>query len=280
MQIFKKILRRLLRSYFEYLEHKNFINYVSQKKLELEHHAPKVEHLALRGSNADYGFYPEYLENSFNLGLTSTDLHAAYYLYKNNIEQLPHLKNVMVYINAASVGFNLSMTKESYRSIVYNYFFSVPYQTKNKISRKNEKKFLLKCIKRNEVPHSLAWGYAKKTDYGFNTSAQERTRTHLRENKRKPSQIHWLEKLVALGLKNNITIYAVITPVRSDFKALLPEKTELYQSIYQLNSKNLAILDFYDDPRFSDKDLGDTDHLNEQGAKKITQFIAERVHDH
>ena len=40
---------------------------------------------------------------------------------------------------------------------------------------------------------------------------------------------------------------------------------------------SFEVLDFWDDETFSDDDFNDMDHLNEQGAVKLTCKIKERI---
>ncbi len=39
------------------------------------------------------------------------------------------------------------------------------------------------------------------------------------------------------------------------------------------------MLNFYDDPDFAAGDFGDMDHLNQNGAAKLTQKIKEKLHE-
>ena len=41
--------------------------------------------------------------------------------------------------------------------------------------------------------------------------------------------------------------------------------------------KQVKILSFFGDERFSDSDFGDSDHLNGQGAQKLTAFIRDSM---
>ncbi|HDM8043623.1 TPA: hypothetical protein P0E04_001750 [Vibrio campbellii] len=57
----------------------------------------------------------------------------------------------------------------------------------------------------------------------------------------------------------------------------MPDKAELFKKIYDIDHTNYKVLDYYDSIDFNDDDLGDTDHLNESGAMKITNLILKDI---
>lgn len=70
-------------------------------------------------------------------------------------------------------------------------------------------------------------------------------------------------------------LFVVIPPFRSDYTKLLPPFEEVFAPLLSLTQKDASIhlLDYFHDTDFADDDFGDTDHLNLQGAKKLTQKI-------
>jgi hypothetical protein len=226
----------------------------------------------MRGSNSDYGFYSPSWENSYNLGLISTDLHFCYHLYNNYRNKLSQLQNIIVFFNIPSPGYSLIHTSERYRVVAYNYFFNIPYLNDKFINPKYEKWINKKCDKLKSINIESDYrGYDKKTYYGTNILTHERIRTHIRENKREPNQLHWLKDLNELIQKDNRKLFIIIPPFRSDYKKLLPEQSIIFKKIFKL--KGIEFIDYYNSNKFSDDDFGDADHLNEQGAKKLTNEI-------
>ena len=73
--------------------------------------------------------------------------------------------------------------------------------------------------------------------------------------------------------QDEINFYIVIPPYRSDYKKLLPEDNVLFEKVYKMNFENVKMLNFYNSKNFDDSDFGDTDHLNEKGAMKLTREI-------
>jgi len=255
-------------------EDEKFLTYVYKKRLGIFRCADQIENLALRGSGADYDFLDQTNGPSYNLGLTSTDLHATYHLYKNSTNILPKLRNIIVFFVPIATGLDLTKTREKYRYVAYSHYFNIPYQCTQDISKRVERRIIKKCksLAVPNVPDSYR-GYDEKKYLGSNTDVVKRAKAHLRENQREPDQMRWLNKMIELADQLGHRIWIVIPPVRSDFKNELPKSEILYSKLYDLDIGHHTILNFYDDNRFDDSDMGDTDHLNESGAKKITAEI-------
>lgn len=276
MNIVKKIKKSIKRIYFD--KDKEFILECLKKKKTLDERASETVNLVLRGSNADYGFYANSGNSSLNMGLTSSDLYTSYKLYQVNMERFEKLKNIIVYINAATPGFNLSQTGENYRCMIFREVFLIEHQSRAKLCDIREEELIKKCRKYSSEQFNIDkyFGYEKKSFY-LKMNAEQRKSTHLRENKREPDQLVWLEKLIKLAGLNDINVYCVITPIKKEFKAIMPNKEELFKKFYDIEYTNYKVLDYYDSSDFNDGDLGDTDHLNELGAIKITGLILKDI---
>ncbi len=257
-----------------------FLNYVYKKKMGIERRSKSISTLALRASTTDYGFYSPLWEGAFNLGLTSSDLFNTYHLYKYYRNNLPNLKNVIVFFSVSAPGFSLIHSIERYRTVAYKYFFQVPYSTNGYINHKFEKRVFKKC-KNLKIPDfdSSYCGYEKKSYYGIDITTEERVRTHLRENKREPSQMNWLKSLFNLVYDDGRVLVVVIPPYRSDYKNLLTSDLFLFEKLFKFELDGLKILNFYNSDKFDDTDFGDTDHLNETGAVKMTNELRKIFED-
>ncbi len=272
--VISKRIHRFINRYIPNIyDDTNFLLYAKKKKLGLEKRINEIETIVLRGSYSDYAFNPELMKKSFNFGLTSSDLYIAYYQYVNYRMRLSNLKNVVYFLNIPSPGYSLISTAERYRAVAYNYFFNIPYQKKNAIVRRSER-IVLKKIKKLKFVINVDnyWGYTSEKPYS-KIPADIRVKTHLRENLREPDQLEWFNKLAELVHEDKRNFIIVIPPFRSDYKKLLPSKQVLFKKFFRSNVKHLIIIDLYDSILFNDDDFGDTDHLNEKGALKITNEI-------
>ena len=104
-----------------------FLDYVSKKQIGFFKNISKIKTLALRGSTTDFGFYSPIIDDSYNLGLTSSDLYTTYHLYDRYREELSNLKNVVIFINPSVIGYSFIRTTSKYLSIIYSHFFDITY---------------------------------------------------------------------------------------------------------------------------------------------------------
>ncbi len=256
-----------------------FINYVNRKKKGIETNGLNIDTLALRGSTADYCFYPPAYKNSYNLGLTSSDLYTCYHLYYNYRNQLKNLKEVVLFMGVFVQGYSLINTVERYRSVTYSYFFNVPYMDESLIKKRYEKWIIKRCTSKGEVVNIKENdGYYQKSYYANNIKAEERVRGHLRENSRTPNQLEWFKKLAHLVHSDKRKLVVVFPPFRSDYKHLIPDSKEIYRDILGLNLKGIKYIDLTNENVVCDEDFGDTEHLYKQGAIKLTHRLYDILH--
>jgi len=284
----KNIIRDLVNKYvkkyqdYNYFNSKYYLDYVYRKKQGLINHAAEIETIALRGSTADYAFIPQCIENSYNLGLTSTDLYFSYQLYLKSKEMLPNLNNVVVYLAGFTNGFSIIRTNEKYRLVSYKYFFEIPFQEDGFIDQKIEKKIFGKCKNTQTIVPDDYWGYEEGKTFMPEMDARVRAKQIIRENRREPDQMVWIKKIIDQIVKDKKNIFIVIPPYTTALKSFLPPKEKLYEKTYSLlsNYKNIAnvrLIDLYDSDLFDDSDMGDHDHPNEKGAKKSTMIVKEYI---
>lgn len=256
---------------------KKFLTYVSKKKTGFDFHKKDIETLVLRGSHADYAIKPRSNMNMYNLGLTSTNLYFNYKIYEKNRNDMPKLKNLVLFFSVFTPGLSLNMIKERNRLIAYKYYFDVEYQHPELISPILEKKIFKKCRaitkKKNKLKDELYFGYDKKENFIVNGSAKDRAKTHLRENLRKPDQCQWLEKLINIIEKDKRKLYIVIPPANSEYYNAFADGVDLFLSLRGINSDSVEILDYYKSNLFNDGHFGDFDHMNDRGAAVITDEI-------
>lgn len=274
-------LRRRLGLDLNRYEDDTFLNYAQRKKIGLLAKADVIETLALRASTTDYGFFPSPSDHAYNLGLTSSDLHSTYYLYRNFRDALPRLRNIVIFGSVSTSGYCLARTRERYRCVAYRHFFGVPIQDETGFRRRIVQKTEAAC--RNLPPQDVGvdyFGYGEKTYYGTNIPAEARVATHLRENLREPDQMHWLQKTLDLAREAGHRVFIILPPCRSDYKAVLARSIapdRLFQKFHDLDLGPHRIFDFYSAPDFGDDCMGDTDHLNREGARRVTAEIMRRI---
>jgi hypothetical protein len=276
--IIKKFLKKILKINTISLD-EDWGRRLFYKKVGLLNRAQNIETLVLGSSHGDYGFDSNLCENSYNMCYTSTDLYCCYELYKLFAFQMPNLKNIVLFYSVFSPGFELEKTNEYQIAVFFKLLFNIPYKERYYL-KKFEKKFsnFLKSISEENV-HNNYLGYDKLNiffdeDYG----ALKRAKTHLRENLRGNDQTKYVEKILHLTKENRHDLIIVISPAREDYRNSLPEFDELFKDLNSI--KNIKVLNFYNDNDFDNNDFGDFDHLNHNGAKKLTMKICEGLNNY
>ena len=253
---------------------RGFFNYVYTKRRDLDEARPDLKVVAIGSSLSDYGFHSAGWSESFNLGLTSSDLSVEFELYQKILRDAPNLKVVLLYSGVFMPGFNLACSSERNRLVLYKHFFGIDYNPVNRIQQNAERRILRKINKFAFESKNSDRGYIyEKPHYpGFDVSA--RAKTHLRENQREPDQMDYFRKLKSLVESDGRVLYLVIPPVRSYYREVL--KDLWYGDLFE-NFKSIMpsdrVLDFYKHKGFTDRDFGDCDHMNSLGAEKLTGMI-------
>lgn len=261
----------------EIYQNMEFLSYVKEKSLGLQAAEKNIKTLIVRGSIADYSIHPKYLKNSYNLGLTSSDLYTSYYLYHNLKTQLKHLDRIILFAGVFTQGYALSQTKERFRMVAYNHFFKIPIPSELKIKKRYISSNKTKCKRlKVNIPTDFR-GYHKKHFFISNYEIEDRVKKHLRENEREPNQLMWLKKLHDEISKDRKELIIVLPPYRSDYLTLLPETKILYSKLLSLNLIEAKFINYNDCNLFDDSDFGDSYHLNEKGAIKLTKDLSNRT---
>lgn len=62
---------------------------------------------------------------------------------------------------------------------------------------------------------------------------------------------------------------------RSDYVAACPSNQDLFAEVYAILERHprASLLDLFRSPQFTDADFGDSDHINRNGALKLTKMV-------
>ena len=233
-----------------------------------------IETLAIGSSHGWYGYAADDARREVNACITSQDLYYSYELYKK-YAHAPRLKNVILFYSVFSPGFITEVTSEKSLSDLYRFFFDVPYRFT--FDREKTELFrnlaLFLDVQRDGLKD---FKYVGNCPYDFfmppELGTEDRVSSHLKNNRRNNNQTEYVKKCAGLAREKNHKLLVVIPPVRSDYAKLLPSLEELFPELLSLKDE-IQIVSFMNDADFSDDDFGDTDHLNKEGAEKLTQKI-------
>ncbi len=252
---------------------------ISYKKFfSLQLFKDTLETLIVGSSHGFLGFLAEENRHEINACEISQDLYYSYEIYKK-YSDAPRLKNIVIFYSVFSPGTLLELAQdEEWRCDPYYYFYNIPYRFRGNTEKDGvEEAFSLfiSQIKNQMDFHYVGNAYPSFAVFNI-TDPKERSEKHLKANTRDENQTVYIEKAVKLAKEKGHNVYVVIPPARSDYTKFLPSFEQLFAELLKLKDY-IKIISFFRDERFLDSDFGDTDHLNEQGAKKLSTFIRDSM---
>lgn len=280
----KRVIYILGKKIFSY--HKQFVGNVSLFDIDIQKynaclkHRQSIENLILGSSTARDGFLPT-CDRDFNLGSSSQDLYHAYHLYKWCLDQnMPNLKNIVLFFDVFTPGFQLEKTKEAYKSIIYKILYKIPYAFKLHYRYHRFAKKLKKYVDHYSMPIPTDY-YGESFHDSFDNmlNVRDLVCNHMKNNIRKNDAMAYLEKLFLLARKNNHNVFIVIPPYRNDNLSCLEDENVVFSALYSVIDKynDVKVLSFLESKKFKESDFGDCHHLNKDGAKKLTECIKDKI---
>ena len=252
-----------------------------------------VETLILGDSTARYGFIED--DKTINFGIDSQDLYYSSKILEKYINQIPNLKNIVLFYLPYSSSNNLLKSKtQMYRASYYDAFLDIPYSDKLCAIRNG----LIELSKKLLNIHSY---YDKNLDKTPKDVMHPKKYTdHNTENMIKryvntafklslnDNMLVYLKNIIEKTLDNNLNLLIVNAPYRADakhiFENLCTENSGnflLFKSLYDLvqkyDSRKIKIYEAFYDDSFTYDDFYDFTHLNLKSAKKLTGKIAKQL---
>jgi hypothetical protein len=266
--------------------------------------APRVEVLILGSSHEHEGIVPGLVHsNAFNLSAVSQSLYYDCALVQKYAPALPRLQLVVIPISYFSMELELEGTTEEWRSYYYRHIHGIPHRDFRQETRLRNwsawflfgRDFGLQAIRGIAPPlirsdYDAAGGVIDtrppekrtlhfKPDY-VQTSAPVAFARHTafmhRENL--PVHLQSLRELAAMLRQRGVRVVFMTLPVSANY--LGRESTEARartaEAIQALCREfGTEWKDYSGDPRFTDEDFWDADHLNFPGAAKFSRFLGE-----
>ena len=234
---------------------------------------------------SSYGLY-DWLNNSddLNFSLPSQDLYQSLCCYKKYAKNT--IKNVFLFYGVFAYGYNNEFTEKFHAAVAQNYYWKIPYRNKKMVHDKNFKAYekILKKDKKKfeELANQYDEDYIglKRTVYPTQEQIKGIAKAHLKNNLRKVSLIDNLKELIKLTEAKNQKLYIIIPPYKECYRRNIPEEKELFKNLYTAleEYKDVKVFNLYSSDMFDeDTDYTDYEHLNKQGAEKLTSFVKEQV---
>lgn len=262
------------------------------KRDYLDKHKREIETLVLGSSHGFYNIDPQYVNgHAFNAANPAQTLRYDLLLLERYISDMPELKTVILPVGYPTLFFELGHTPESWRLTHYarDFGFQIApdhfqYQffVLSKMLKWNIEDIETHYLDREKVYKmtDLGWG----TDYGGNRegkiekSAKASIFWHtapkspyLQDNK------EFLEAIAQTCADKGVRLLIVHTPLHEAYRERMDSvqwvTTERFLLELVTEYPQIKVMDYSKDEAFVEADFYDGDHLNEIGARKLSEKI-------
>lgn len=274
----------------EYL-FRNIPNEYSYKNGYLLQYSNSIENLFLGSSHALYGIKPEYIDGrSFNAAHVSQTLNFDLAILKKYQSNWQSLKIIAIPIDYFSFFETLEVGTENWRVKNYHLYYDITQYS----SFRNRLELLSPHIKislRRAISHymlkktintcdELGWAtdYHSRNSQDLTLTGASAAERHTAKNQNQLHQnLSYLNEICRFASQNKTIVILYSSPAYSSYTEKLNQdqlnKTITYVSQVANSYDNTFYFDLMSDQRFIAEDFYDADHLNEKGAKKLSQIM-------
>jgi hypothetical protein len=253
-----------------------------------------AEILVLGSSHTFYGINPKFLKSpTFNLAQISQTLYFDKLLFEKHINEFDKLKYLILNIEYTTLSQRDNTDDDVWRKYYYEAYMdlNVPIISKFDIERyflsftksfNFNTKLIYKYIFNGSILNCDENGFG--TDYtvankdpNFKNNTKEIIKRHEDNLMDFSLNVHRIQKMIDMSKKKGIKVVLIITPATKEYVNGVNQYkwNKIVETCNLLSQKNdnVSFLNLFDDTRFTDDDLFDTDHLNEIGAQKCTRIL-------
>ncbi len=280
----------------------------AQKKAALERIAPRLETLVLGSSQSYYGILPHrFPRPAFNLAFPAQTLRYDSALLDRYLDRLPQLRTVLLPISYFTLEHELEFGSEARRSCHYRYHFGIPNPSHHHrdearnffnlllsgrqqvagLLREQARSLLGRAGQKSEGVDLLddLGGLAHTDDPHPSPQDLERDAdwvVRLHEDGMRPAalpaNVELLQSLHARLRSRGIRLILFTPPVTLAYhNRLNPTRLQAILATTRNLAQALQIdyHDFSQDPRFTNADFRDSNHLNAAGRDRFSRLLAD-----
>jgi len=274
----------------------HFIKTVQKKYQGLLVYADKIDTLFIGDSHAEFGALPFLIgESAYNYALTANGLYEIYKTLQIATEKCPKLKKVVCFVSFYQCGYSeirgsgakWCQALDKLLGIEYDYSLNKEHNydltaraLAHLLGNGNGREEKVRVEKKGrERFYCQGYNFAGIDVSPMHEKDKERAAHHFKIYDNYKSEIIWLQKICDWAKEHYQKLYLINSPERSDYKQVIAELskgTDVLKWIRDIaQQNNVSFYNFNDD--FNDDDLADSDHLNFNGAVKMTRKIAEII---
>lgn len=253
----------------------------------MDRHAGEIEVLFLGSSHAYFGVNPDFIEKrrSFNAAHVSQTLVYDLEILKTYSDQLNSLKYLVLPIDYFTL-FSEGLPETFIKNYVIYYGISIEGSLKDRIEIINGQNKLNQVFNyylrnvTNITCNEKGWGktYSSSNQQDLDKEGKFRALRHTaKTSKFVDKNVRVLNEIISFAKSKGVKIIFYTSPAFQTYVSRL-NPTQLNTTIDKIVkvvglNKDLYYFNFLSDNTFVKNDFWDGDHLNEIGAKKLTQKI-------
>ena len=263
------------------------------KKQYLDNESERIEILFLGASDAECGFNPTYtLRRSFNASHPAQTIDYSYEIIKKYENEWSELKYIVLAVSYPSLFFQLGQASfEGFRIKDYTLYYKIRIYKKLKyyaeifngrILSQMARLFRYYIRKQDEIHCSdKGWYvtyYSPPRDSLIKSGMNRAKILTIPQNEQRFDEMKSsLDSIIYFSKRNKFKVILCTPPVHESYSDNF-NKYQYYKTINTYNeiareNKNCTYINLLKDSRFKDEDFLDGDHLNGNGAKKLTLII-------
>ncbi|NOR45516.1 MAG: hypothetical protein GQ534_08010 [Candidatus Delongbacteria bacterium] len=268
---------------------RNKQNDYSYKNTYLTKNAKYIKTLILGSSHSFYGIDPQYFSmNTFNASHVAQSLKWDYFIFNKFKDKMTNLKHVIIPISYFSLFYDLEGGDADWRIKDYKIYYNAEepsFKYNSEVLNRKLVPLLMKFYKSFTVEDKGIYcsklGFGKRSalkDVDMESSGKTAARIHTVENfDAFDSNLKILEKFISDCKEMNVNVLLISLPAWETYRKHL-NKDQLKKTVdtcLDLSGKfdNVKYYSFFSDTRFVIDDFANADHLNDQGAEKISKYI-------
>ncbi len=254
--------------------------------------------LILGSSHMLNGLNPDELGTpAINLAGYSQDLYYGAQLATRYLDRMPQLECVVVGLSYFTLEYDMERTTEAWRSCYYRRCFGIPHR--HWISEFDLRNFSLYLLYGPEISKQVLFGeppdlsaFVHSNGWAANPVPENsdlavsdglaRVEAHhgLMHEENLAQNLAILDELFDTLQKRGIEVILLTTPAYSSyFSRFDPDRESRFRSaVVLLQTKHgIRYFDFTRDPRFTASDFYNSDHLNQNGAVKLSRIFGDEL---
>ena len=280
-------------------------NSYSFKKNWLDKNISSVHIWSFGSSHGLYGISPKYFSKpAFNSAHVSQPLKYDAFIFHKYIEKADSLEWVILPVSYFTMTSKMEDGSEWWRIKNYCIYYDCPYHEwepkynmeiiGNPLSFyeqiKRVKRYLIKGVDDNSCDSfGLDLGYSKeKREEEWYMNGKQRVKFHTQNLQEKEltiqENIAYLESIIKRCEEKNVSVLLLTTPVCSTYYECVDsaQYSLMIETCQNMERKynNAQYLNLFKDSRFVEEDFFDADHLETEGAAKLTKILEEYISTH